>query len=71
VLTLSLSAPQEQGRNSSALQLSEALCVATALALSGALFALFVETAPHTGYVLCLAITVGLAVLATVVARRV
>ncbi|MGE6334195.1 MFS transporter [Stenotrophomonas sp. NPDC077659] len=71
VLTLSLSAPREQGRNSSALQLSEALCVATALALSGALFALFVEQAPHTGYVLCLAITVGLAVLATVVARRV
>lgn len=71
VLTLSLSAPQEQGRNSSALQLSEALCVATALAVSGALFALFVESAPHTGYVLCLAITVGLAVFATVVARRV
>ncbi len=71
VLTLSLSAPQEQGRNSSALQLSEALCVATALALSGALFALFVEQAPHTGYVLCLAITVGLAVLGAVVARRV
>ncbi|WP_312708798.1 MFS transporter [Stenotrophomonas sp.] len=71
VLTLSLSAPQEQGRNSSALQLSEALCVATALAVSGALFALFVERAPHTGYVLCLAITVGLAVFASVVARRV
>lgn len=71
VLTLSLSAPQEQGRNSSALQLSEALCVATALAVSGALFALFVETAPHTGYVLCLAITVGLAVFASLVARRV
>ncbi|WP_416058334.1 MFS transporter [Stenotrophomonas maltophilia] len=71
VLTLSLSPPHEQGRNTSALQLSEALCVATALALSGALFALFVERAPHTGYVLCLAITLGLALLATVVARRV
>lgn len=71
VLTLSLSPPQEQGRNTSALQLSEALCVATALALSGALFALFVERAPHTGYVLCLAITVGLAAFATVIARRV
>jgi len=35
------------------------------------LFALFVEQAPHTGYVLCLAITVGLAVLGAVVARRV
>ncbi|KAF1055230.1 MAG: hypothetical protein GAK43_00023 [Stenotrophomonas maltophilia] len=71
VLTLALSAPHEQGANASALQLSEALCVATALALSGALFAYFVEHAPHTGYVLCLAITLGLALLATVVARRV
>ncbi|HDX0929197.1 TPA: MFS transporter, partial [Stenotrophomonas maltophilia] len=71
VLTLSLSAPQEQGANTSALQLSEALSVTTALAVSGALFALFVESAPHTGYLLCLAITFGLAVLATVIARRV
>lgn len=71
VLTLSLSAPHEQGANTSALQLSEALSVTTALAVSGALFALFVERAPHTGYVLCLAITVGLAMLATVIARRV
>ncbi|MCI1064650.1 MFS transporter [Stenotrophomonas maltophilia] len=71
VLTLSLSAPQEQGTNTSALQLSEALSVTTALAVSGALFALFVQSAPHTGYVLCLAITFGLALLATVIARRV
>ncbi len=71
VLTLSLSAPHEQGANTSALQLSEALSVTTALAVSGALFALFVETAPHTGYFLCLAITFGLALLATVIARRV
>lgn len=71
VLTLSLSAPHEQGANTSALQLSEALSVATALAVSGALFAMFVESAPHTGYLLCLAITCGLAVLATVIARRV
>jgi len=71
VLTLSLSAPQEQGANTSALQLSEALSVTTALAVSGALFALFVQSAPHTGYVLCLAITFGLALLATVIARRV
>jgi MFS family permease len=45
VLTLSLSAPHEQGANTSALQLSEALSVTTALAVSGALFALFVESA--------------------------
>ncbi|HDS1137630.1 TPA: MFS transporter [Stenotrophomonas maltophilia] len=71
VLTLSLSAPHEQGANTSALQLSEALSVTTALAVSGALFAMFVETAPHTGYLLCLAITFGLAVLAALIARRV
>ncbi|MCU1047546.1 MFS transporter [Stenotrophomonas maltophilia] len=71
VLTLSLSAPHEQGANTSALQLSEALSVATALAASGALFALFVDSAPHTGYLLCLAITFGLAVMAAVIARRV
>ncbi|HFL2180042.1 TPA: MFS transporter, partial [Stenotrophomonas maltophilia] len=71
VLTLSLSAPREQGANTSALQLSEALSVTTALAVSGALFALFVESTPHTGYLLCLAITFGLALLATVIARRV
>lgn len=71
VLTLSLSAAHEQGANTSALQLSEALSVATSLAVSGALFALFVESAPHTGYLLCLAITFGLAVLAVVIARRV
>ncbi|MDW7601255.1 MFS transporter, partial [Stenotrophomonas maltophilia] len=71
VLTLSLSAAHEQGANTSALQLSEALSVTTALAVSGALFALFVESAPHTGYLLCLAITFGLAVLAAVIARRV
>lgn len=71
VLTLSLSAPHEQGANTSALQLSEALAVTTALAVSGALFALFVDDRPHTGYVLCLAITLGLALLSTLIARRV
>ena len=71
VLTLSLSPPAQQGANTSALQLSEALSVTTALAVSGALFALFVDSAPHTGYLLCLSITFGLAMLATVIARRV
>lgn len=40
VLTLSLSAPGEQGRNSSALQLADALCSSAALAVAGALFVL-------------------------------
>ena len=40
VLTLSLSAPAEQGGNASALQLSDALCSSAALAVAGALFGL-------------------------------
>lgn len=38
VLTLALSAPDQQGRNASALQLADALCCSAALALAGALF---------------------------------
>ena len=40
VLTLSLSAPAEQGGNASALQLSDALCSSASLAVAGALFGL-------------------------------
>ncbi|MFT3957325.1 MAG: MFS transporter [Piscinibacter sp.] len=40
VLVLKLSAPAEQGRNASALQLADALCSSAALALAGALFGL-------------------------------
>lgn len=40
VLVLQLSAPSEQGRNASALQLADALCSSAALALAGALFSL-------------------------------
>lgn len=71
VLTLSMSAPHEQGANSSALQLSEGVAVATTLALSGSLFAAFVGGHERLGYLLCLAVTVVLSVLGTQVARRV
>ncbi len=71
ILTLSLSPPHEQGANSSALQLSEAVTVATTLALSGALFAMFVGGHEQLGYLLCLAVTLLLAMLATVIARRI
>ena len=70
VLTLSLSAPHEQGANSSALQLSEATAVATTLALSGSLFAALVGGRESLGYLLCFAVTLLLALLSTVVARR-
>lgn len=71
VLTLSLSAPHEQGANSSALQLSEGVAVATTLALSGSLFAAFVGGHEQQGYLWCFAVTVVLALLGNVVARRI
>ncbi|NIJ68102.1 MFS transporter [Xanthomonas sp. 60] len=71
VLTLSMSAPHEQGANSSALQLSEGVAVATTLALSGSLFAAFVGGHERLGYLLCFTVTVVLSVLGTQVARRV
>ncbi len=70
VLTLSLSAPHEQGANSSALQLSEGIAVASTLAISGSLFAALVAGNESTGYLLCFVVTLLLAALATVVGRR-
>jgi hypothetical protein len=46
VLTLELSAPSEQGANSSALQIADALFAAVVLAVSGALFAALVDAGP-------------------------
>lgn len=71
VLTLSLSPPAQQGANTSALQLSEALGVATTLAVSGSLFALFLEGRETLGYLLTFAIMLVLAMLSVVVARRI
>lgn len=56
VLTLQLSAPAEEGRNASALQLAEALCASAALAVAGVLA---VGAAP--GHVLTLSAGLGLA----------
>ncbi|MGA6149713.1 MFS transporter [Stenotrophomonas sp. NPDC077461] len=71
VLTLSLSPPAEQGANTSALQLSEALGVATTLAISGSLFALLLQGNVMVGYLLTYAIMLLLAVASAAVARRV
>lgn len=46
VLTLELSAPSEQGTNTSALQIADALFGAVVLALSGVLFAALVDAGP-------------------------
>jgi MFS family permease len=71
LLTLSLSPPAQQGANTSALQLSEALGVATTLAVSGSLFALLLNTDVVLGYLLIFAIMLLLAAASVVVARRV
>ncbi|MDR6935180.1 MFS family permease [Luteibacter sp. 3190] len=70
VLALSMSEEHEQGRNSSALQLCESLMVATTLAIGGSLFAALLATSHTAAFVANFAITVLLAVLGTVVARR-
>ncbi|MFO1252989.1 MAG: MFS transporter [Inhella sp.] len=68
VLTLALSAPAEQGRNSSALQLADALATTVALALAGALFA--GGQAGPQAYGAVLAWTLGLALLGLLVTGR-
>lgn len=60
VLTLALSAPNEQGRNSSALQLSDALCSSAALAIAGALFNQ-AGSSGSAGFLLVLAVALVLA----------
>ncbi|MEH0845086.1 MFS transporter [Micromonospora sp. CPCC 205711] len=70
VLTLALSAPAEQGRNSSSLQLGDALFTATALALTGAVLAAGATPGPAS-YAGTLAVAVGCALLGALLAGRV
>jgi MFS family permease len=70
VLALSMSAEHEQGTNSSALQLCESLMVATTLAIGGSLFAALLDISHTAAFAANFAITVVLAVLGTIVARR-
>ncbi|MFI5487727.1 MFS transporter [Micromonospora echinaurantiaca] len=70
VLTLELSAPGEQGRNSSSLQLGDSLFAATVLALTGAVLA--AGAAPAAGdYAGTLTVASGLALLGLLLAGRV
>ncbi|MGW4291489.1 MFS transporter [Micromonospora chersina] len=70
VLTLDLSAPAEQGRNSSALQLGDSLSAATVLALTGAVLA--VGSAPgRASYATTLAVAAGCGLLGVLLAGRV
>jgi MFS family permease len=70
VLTLELSAPGEQGRNSSSLQLGDSLFAATVLALTGALLAAGPEPGPRS-YLATLAVAAGCALLGVLLAGRV
>ncbi|KKJ94524.1 MFS transporter [Micromonospora sp. HK10] len=70
VLTLALSAPEEQGRNSSALQLGDSLAAATVLALTGAVLAAGAAPGP-THYAVTLAVAAGCALLGALLAGRV
>ncbi|MEU4645106.1 MFS transporter [Micromonospora sp. NPDC023814] len=70
VLTLELSAPGEQGRNSSSLQLGDSLFAATVLALTGAVLAAGAAPGPGS-YAGTLAVASGLALVGVLLAGRV
>ena len=70
VLTLALSPPAEQGRNSAALQLCEAVTVATTLTIGGAVFAALLARAPLLAHATPFALSLGCAGLALWLARR-
>jgi MFS family permease len=70
VLTLELSAPEEQGRNSSALQLGDSLFAATVLAFAGAMFAATDVPGPGT-YLAGFAVAAALGLLGALLAGRV
>ncbi|NUO75015.1 MAG: MFS transporter [Lysobacter sp.] len=71
VLTLELSPPAQQGLNSSALQLCDALFTASVLAIGGSLFAALLPHGHAGAYLSGFAITLALALTGAVLARRV
>lgn len=70
VLTLELSAPAEEGRNTSALQVNDALLQSITLAVSGAIFAALVTTSHWAPYVAGFAVAATAAATGTMLARR-
>ena len=71
VLTLDLSSPAEEGRNTSALQVNDALLQSIALALSGATFAALLDTSHWAPYAAGFAVAAAAAAVGTALARRV
>ncbi|NYI03874.1 MFS transporter [Allostreptomyces psammosilenae] len=70
VLTLELSAPAEQGRNSSALQLADSLGTTMVLAVGGSLFAALVSRSADTAYLAIFLISGVLSLLGLLLAGR-
>lgn len=70
MLTLAMSTPGEQGVNSAALSLSEAVAVSTALALGGSLFAALLTYSVAAAYLVNFAIAIGCALLAAALVGR-
>ncbi len=71
VLTLQLSPPAEEGRNTSALQVNDALLQSITLALSGTVFAALVSTSHLAPYLAGFAIAASVAALGAALATRV
>lgn len=70
LLTMRLSPEAEIGRNSSSLQVAEALTSAFALAVTGVVFGLTYATTPHTAFVGTLVVAVAVACVAVLSAAR-
>lgn len=70
VLTLAMSPADRQGEHTSALQLSEAMMVATTLAIGGSLFSMLLAHSTRAAYGVVFAITGVMAVLAALVVAR-
>jgi MFS family permease len=70
VLLLELSPRAEQGRNSAALQLADALATTAALALAGSAFAQLHQRAPQQAFVLVFALAAALLLVAVALAPR-
>ncbi len=71
MLTLSMSAPGQQGANGSALQLCEAVTVASALAVGGSLFSALLATSAQAAYLANFAILGAMALLAAAIVGRI
>jgi MFS family permease len=71
VLTLELSAPSEEGRNTSALQVNDSLLQSITLAVSGTVFAALVPRSHSAPYLAGFVIAASVAALGAVLAARV